>query len=494
MALKYLVDLNLSGNEVQNFAVQTNAGEPTALAIGHLIFDTTANKIKVSPDGTGWAVVGTDYTADGTTLSLSAGNEFSIKDSGVGTTQIANLAVTNDKIAGSTIGLGKLANIANNTILGNVSGSAASPAALTKTQVLTFLNVADGAEVNVQADWNATTGDAFIQNKPTLGTLAALNSVNAATIDDNSVGAAELGVSGNGTAGQILASDGAGGFTWANDANDDVSRGNLEARLLELTNPTIGDGNGTITVSGNLTVTGTTTTVNTETINLADNIITLNSNFTGPGASENAGFEVERGDADNVALRWNEGTDRWEFTNDGTGYVNIPEPSEYTNNTGTVTSVAVTGSGGITVSSGSPITTSGTIALTINDDAIANAKLANDSITINGTAVALGGSINVGDITGVTAGDGLSGGGTSGAVTLHNDYIHLSVAAQPASPGVFNIDAAALGFQVTTAIVQVFDNDNGIMVMTDISWVDGTTLGVFLPDGSFKINIHALRA
>jgi hypothetical protein len=32
--------------------------------------------------------------------------------------------------------------------------------------------IAEGAEVNVNADWNATTGDAFIQNKPTLSTVA----------------------------------------------------------------------------------------------------------------------------------------------------------------------------------------------------------------------------------------------------------------------------------------------------------------------------------
>ena len=32
--------------------------------------------------------------------------------------------------------------------------------------------IAEGAEVNVNADWNATTGDAFIQNKPTLATVA----------------------------------------------------------------------------------------------------------------------------------------------------------------------------------------------------------------------------------------------------------------------------------------------------------------------------------
>jgi hypothetical protein len=74
-----------------------------------------------------------------------------------------------------------------------------------------------------------------------------------------------------------------------------------------------------LTVSGNLTVNGTTTTVNTETINLADNIITLNSNEAG-APSQNGGIEIERGTSTNVTLRWNETNDVWEFTNDGTNY------------------------------------------------------------------------------------------------------------------------------------------------------------------------------
>lgn len=65
-----------------------------------------------------------------------------------------------------------------------------------------------------------------------------------------------------------------------------------------------------MTVSGNLTVSGTTTTVDTETINLADNQIVLNSNATG-SASENAGIEIERGDDANKTLIWDESNDRW---------------------------------------------------------------------------------------------------------------------------------------------------------------------------------------
>lgn len=65
-----------------------------------------------------------------------------------------------------------------------------------------------------------------------------------------------------------------------------------------------------MTVSGNLTVSGTTTTVNTETINLADNVILLNSNEAGT-PSQDAGIEIERGTSANKTLIWNETTDKW---------------------------------------------------------------------------------------------------------------------------------------------------------------------------------------
>lgn len=79
---------------------------------------------------------------------------------------------------------------------------------------------------------------------------------------------------------------------------------------------------GDLTVTGDLTVNGTVTTVNSETVTIADNMILLNSNATGT-PTENAGIEVERGDSANVQLRWNETTDKWQLTEDGTTYVNI---------------------------------------------------------------------------------------------------------------------------------------------------------------------------
>jgi hypothetical protein len=70
---------------------------------------------------------------------------------------------------------------------------------------------------------------------------------------------------------------------------------------------------GNFTITGNLTVNGTTTTLNTESILVEDNFLVLNSNITGT-PSTNAGLEIERGDSANVVIRWNEGLEKWEFT------------------------------------------------------------------------------------------------------------------------------------------------------------------------------------
>jgi len=76
---------------------------------------------------------------------------------------------------------------------------------------------------------------------------------------------------------------------------------------------------GNATVGGNLTVNGTVTSVNSTTVELGDNIIVLNSGETGT-PSANAGIEIERGTSTNVIMRWNETSDKWEVTQDGTNY------------------------------------------------------------------------------------------------------------------------------------------------------------------------------
>lgn len=81
---------------------------------------------------------------------------------------------------------------------------------------------------------------------------------------------------------------------------------------------------GDVVVTGNLTVVGETTYANTQNLLIADNIVVLNASADQTAApSVNAGIEVDRGSSSNVSLLWNESTDKWTFTNDGTNYSSI---------------------------------------------------------------------------------------------------------------------------------------------------------------------------
>ena len=65
-----------------------------------------------------------------------------------------------------------------------------------------------------------------------------------------------------------------------------------------------------VTITGDLTVNGTTTTVNSNTVNIGDNILVLNSDEAGT-PSQNGGIEIERGTSTNSTLLWDEGNDYW---------------------------------------------------------------------------------------------------------------------------------------------------------------------------------------
>jgi hypothetical protein len=110
------------------------------------------------PRWNGTALVTGSLTDDGTNLTTS------------GTITASNLSGTNtgDVTIGTASGL-------------SLTGQALSLATATTTDAgamsandKTKLNsIATGAEVNVNADWNAVSGDAEILNKPTLGTMSA---------------------------------------------------------------------------------------------------------------------------------------------------------------------------------------------------------------------------------------------------------------------------------------------------------------------------------
>ena len=183
----------------------------------------------------------------------------------------------------------------------------------------------------------------FVQNAATIAvSTAGNNAVLKSLVDakgdlivgtaDNTVGRLAVGTNGQSVRANSATTSGLEWFTLAeslgvNDLSDVTITSAVTNQVLSYngtawvntSNPTVA---GNLIVSGNLTVSGTTTSINTETLTLDDNIIILNNNEAGT-PSQNAGLEVERGTSTNVVLRWNETTDCWEFTNDGTNYQRI---------------------------------------------------------------------------------------------------------------------------------------------------------------------------
>jgi len=228
-----------------------------------------------------------------------------------------------------TISTGTLVANLEGNVTGNVTGSAS-------LNLLTSNNLSDLA--------SASTARSNLG----LGALAVLGTVNASTITDNSVGADELNVSGDGSSSQFLRSDGDGTFTWAT--------------------PT--DTNTTYTGGTNLTLDGTT-------FNVDDAFLINSGNDTTSGTITAGGFTT---------------TGTWTFDSFTSGTVGITsvhagnsfndddtslmtagaikdkiEGYGYTTNTGDITGVDLTGANGIAISSETN-TTSGNYSSTVGID------------------------------------------------------------------------------------------------------------------------------
>ena len=216
-----------------------------------------------------------------------------------------------------------------------------------------------------------------------------------------------------------------------------------------------------LVVTRNLTVSGTTTTINTDEVNIADNQIVLNSDYTGGTPTESAGIEVERGTQTNKSLQWNETDDKWTVGSEtfvaGTFEGNL-SGTVSTATQGTInhdslanfvanehidhTSVTLTAGAGLTgggtiaanrtfaVGAGTGITVNANdIAVNVQGTALAAEVATNDLVLISDTSdsntvksTSLSSIVALapqGDITSVVAGSGLTGGSTSGVATVN---------------------------------------------------------------------------
>ena len=291
---------------------------------------------------------------------------------------------------------------------------------------------------------------------------------------------ASTGLSGGGTYGAVS-------LALKNNANfTDNTLQKWDDSNSQFVDSLISDDGSTVTVAGNLTVSGTTTTVNTETINLADNIILLNSNLAGDAApSEDSGIEVERGTAANVSFIWDESADYWSTVNQK---LHIGSLADFGATTGTSeillhtsgevkkldisTALAVLqfvgNSGTESIGQTAYLTIQGD-GTTITTDASSNSlviSIADSSETVKG-AVEL-----------ATTAEVITGTDTVRAVTPAGVEAHYDAKNFAGDVG----DGSATSYAITHSletldvIVQVYEKSSGATVFTDVERTDTDTV------------------
>jgi hypothetical protein len=119
------------------------------------------------------------------------------------------------------------------------------------------------------------------------------------------------------------------------------------------------------------------------------------NNDDGPAAD--ASLIVKRGASPDVAIRWNESTDRWQDTTDGTTYLNLPNQNLDTDSNVTFASVTVDGGHTVidttttttTSTAQAAITTSSKFQIQVTDNVTGNIHVLEAMLFFQGTTAYL---------------------------------------------------------------------------------------------------------
>ena len=192
-----------SNNAVTSTIIAANAVSTSEIALNsittNLIADNAVTDVKISENSiTARAIAASTITA------------AQLNGAIIGTDQIVNGAVTTAKLGDNSVTSAKIVN-------GTIVAADIANATITTTQIaantIATGNVADNAIDGTKIAQNSILTKHIDDGQVGTDQLAD-DAVTAAKITDNAVGAAALNISGNGTAGQALLSDGDGSFSY----------------------------------------------------------------------------------------------------------------------------------------------------------------------------------------------------------------------------------------------------------------------------------------
>lgn len=318
MARKFLTPIDLNKLELQNARIQNLSSDPGTPVAGQIYYNTTDSQLKYYNGGaSAWQVIGQSIEAlqDAVADLIDAGFGISLDyDDNAGSLTIANTGVLS--LTGTASEVEVSASAGNITLsLPSTINADTTGNANTATTLQTSRTINLGGDLSGSASFNGSTDitiNATVQqNSVALGTDTTGDYVAGATAGTG------ISVSGSGGEGSTLTIANTGVTSVTGTANEVTVSASAGAVTIGLPDDvTIG---GNLTVTGDLTVSGSTTYLNTATLQVEDNKVVLNSNATG-APTVDAGIEVERGDAPNAELFWDESEGKWTASNGSAAY------------------------------------------------------------------------------------------------------------------------------------------------------------------------------